>query len=154
EGLAAAGAVADDSDLAVSARQRAQVVRRAADVADQPLVRHAALRPCRPRRAVRVSTGSIAETEVRHQRRTAVRCELPRYLLRAGVVGGHRVEDHHTAKLRGPERPGEVGRDLVPAVAGDADGLSAERLVHSCAPCGDWHGLWSAGLILPVLRTA
>src|ERR1022692_4012648 len=132
ERLAPAGAVADDADLSVRVRQAAQVGGSAADIADEALVRDAALGPRRGRGIVRAGAGRVPVVEVRHQGRVAVRGELSRYLLGRGVIAGH-VVDHHDAADRAGRvnRAGQVCLDLVTAVPGDADCPCRHRIFHA-----------------------
>src|SRR5690348_5575852 len=69
--------------------------------------------------------------QVGADRQVAVRGELPGDLLGALVVPGH-VVDHDDAPVgAGTEWPGQVGLDLVSAVAGDADRLGHHhRVMH------------------------
>src|SRR6185437_10418280 len=97
------------------------------------LVGHAALGPGHGGGVVGGCAGRVTPVEVRHQGRVALSGELPGDFLRLRVVPRHMVDDYHTAEHPGLEGPGEIGLDLVPAVPGNTDRLSAERLVHACA---------------------
>jgi hypothetical protein len=139
EGLAAAGAVADDADLAVGRGQAAQVRRGPGYVADQARVGHAALGAGRRGSIVGAGARGVAVIEVRHERVVAFRGETPGDLLGRRVVAGHVMDHDHAAERSGAHRPGQVGLDLVPAAAADGDGLGQRRVVHQ-APLASGDG--------------
>ena len=100
------------------------------DVAEALLVGHAAGVAGRRGRVARLGPGRVPVVQVRHQRGVAVDRERADDLLRRPVVAGHVVE-HHDARLVGAvERAGEVGLDLVAAVAGDRDRLGDDAVGH------------------------
>ena len=115
---------------------RPEVGRGPADVADQALVGHPALGPGRGRGVVGAGPGGLAGVQVGADGQVAVGGEPPGDLLGRLVVAGHVVDHHHPTGRRPVERLGQVGLDLVAAVAGDRDRLRPHRIaaVECAAP--------------------
>ena len=107
-----------------------EIAGRAVNVADEPIVGHASERPDDGRGVVGGGSRRLAAVEVRADGEVAVRRELPGDLLHPLVLAGHVVDHHDAAESSLVERLGEIGLDLVAAVAREADGLRPQRVRH------------------------
>jgi hypothetical protein len=133
ERLPPARAVPDDADLAVGVVERVQVRRGGGDVADDLLVRHAALGPCRGRLVVRADALALPGEQVRADRGVAVRRELAGDLLGGLVVAGEVVDHHDPAPRPVAQRPRQVRLQLGALMSVDRDGACPHRVSHSAA---------------------
>src|SRR5215468_7886922 len=111
-GLPAAGAIADDADLAVQIRQRAEIVDRALHVAHGAIIGHPAGRA--DARAV-LLRGCLAlpEMEVGRDRHEAMMSEAASDLLGRPVPARHVMDDDDAGERFAAKRSGEIGVDQV-----------------------------------------
>ena len=123
-------AVADHGDLGIGRRQRSQIRRRGANVADESLVGHAAQRSRGGRRVIGAGPGRFAAVEVDADGVVPIGRESTGDLLGRLVVARQVVDDDDTADGPIDDGLGEVRLDDVIRVTFEIDGLGSKIECH------------------------
>ena len=134
EALPASGAVSDDTELAVGRGEGAEMMGGGIHVADQAVVRHPAGRSHRRGGIVGAGALALALVEIGADGEVAGGGKGAGHLLAPAVPARHVVDDNDSAEGPVAHGLGEVGADLVAAVAGDPDRLPGQRVRDV------WHG--------------